>query len=375
LLIKGFDLGLSKYLIGDVNPFKKKINILKNDVENQKLFYSFPSIKSTFRKYRFPFKDKAKIDKAIKTQLMIDLPLPIDAVNYSYFVKIDKNGADVFCVVARKEDLEMLRDGDIVDSEIFSLLRLCVFLGYRDCNILHFSKGYILEVLIKDSFIKQVRVMKDVKNIPEDYLLSGSIPDSFLSYKKLKIAGINTEYNVSYGLLLRGIYDIGIDLLNKSRKSYLESILKSALYLLLSSIIVNGAVFYKVVVLESRLERIKEKEKRIFIKGFDYSGEVFDPLEQAKSKMLTVKKRNMTKTDVVDILDFIGKSIKDTGIMDIYYINISKKRFRIKGSAGSISDVEIFKNKISKKYVSKVEETVATPDGKIRFVISGEYGE
>ncbi|WP_457625166.1 hypothetical protein [Persephonella sp.] len=372
MIIKGVDLGLSEYLIGEVNPFKKDIKILKNEPKNIKVFYSFPSVKSTFRKYRFPFKDRSKIEKAIKTQLSLDLPFPIDSVKYSYYLKTDKNGADVFCVIAKKEDIDAVKDADIIDSELFSFLRICMLMGKDNCGIIHFSDGYVVQLLIKNSFIEYARVIPDVDKIPEGFLLSGKIPEKFSSYEKLKIDGIDTKLNVCYGLLLRGIFNVGIDFSGRSGKDYIEKLLKGAFYILLSGAVLNGALFYKSYTLEKQLKKIKEKENEIFIKTFNYTGEIFDPLEQAKSKLLLVEKESSISEDAVELLDYIGNSMKSTAVHKIYSISITDGKFRIKGVARSISDVEQFKDKLSEKFRAKIEETVNTPEGEIRFIVSGE---
>lgn len=79
------------------------------------------------------------------------------------------------------------------------------------------------------------------------------------------------------------------------------------------------------------------------MKGFNYTGEVFDPLEQAKGKIASLKASSVKKEDAVDILDFIGRSKRSAGISRIYRISITSERFVIQGIAYSIKDVERFK--------------------------------
>ncbi len=372
MIIKAVDLGSKKELLGEVNPLKKSVKILEKEPKAFKKIYGYPSSGSTFRLYSFPFKDRSKIEKAVKTQLQMDLPFPFDHIEYSYFVRYTKNRTEVFCVIVKKEELERLKDGDIVDSEVFALLRLVKFNGINNCEIVHFSEGYIVYIKIEDQSINQVRVFSKIPEINENMYLSGNIPEDFKGYKLLKNPTDDPSLNVAYGLILRGLDDTGIDLLHKSEEVYTEKILKGAFFIFISVFILNTAIFLKINLAEKQLKFVKEKEKELFIKGFNYTGEVFDPLEQAKGKMAAVRSFSVRKEDAVDILNFIGRSKKSLRIGRIYRINITSERFSIQGTAESIKDVERFKENLSKKYVSSIDETVSTPEGMIRFSISGE---
>ncbi|WP_457621814.1 hypothetical protein [Persephonella sp.] len=372
MIIKAVDLGLDKELIGEVNPLKKNVKILKREPKTFKKIYGFPSIKSTFRKYSFPFKDRSKIEKAVRTQLQIDLPFPVEQVEYSYYERYEKNKTELFCIVVKKEDLEDIADGDIVDSEIFALLRLARYNGLEDCEIIHFAENYCVYLKIKDQFIDQVRVLSQPPEIKEDIYLSGSIPDSMKKHKTLKNPTDDPVFNVSFGLLLRGLDDTGIDLLHRSEELNTEKMLKGALYLFLAVVILNLTLFLRLEIMEEQLKLVKEKEKELFVKGFNYTGEVFDPLEQAKGKMSALKASSVRQEDAVDILNFIGRSKKVSGVRKIYRITISSDRFVIHGMADSIKDVEKFKNSLNSKYVANIDETVSTPEGMVRFSISGE---
>ncbi|WP_457640539.1 hypothetical protein [Persephonella sp.] len=371
MIIKAVDLGLSKELTGEVNPLKKYIKILTKEPKTFKKIYGFPSSKSTFRKYSFPFKDRSKIEKAVRTQLQIDLPFPLEEVEYSYYQRYEKNKSELFCVIVKNEDIQNIKDGDIIDSEIFALLRLAKFNNLNDCEILHFSKGYIVYLKIKNQFIDQVRVLSDITEIPQNVYLSGDIPENVEGIKLLNNPENDPSLNVAYGLLLRGIDDTGIDFLHRSEETYVERLLKGAVYLTVAILILNVAFFIKLSLLEKQLRQIKEKEKELFVKGFNYTGEVFDPLEQAKGKIASLRAKSVSKEDAVDILDFMGASKKGTGIISIYKISITSERFSIQGLAESIKDVEKFKNNLSKRYSTSIDETVSTPEGKVRFSISG----
>ncbi|ACO04417.1 MAG TPA: hypothetical protein DEP48_05420 [Persephonella sp.] len=371
MIIKAVDLGLKRELIGEVNPLKKNIKIIKKEPKICKKVYGFPSSKSTFRKYSFPFKDRSKIEKAVRTQLQMDLPFPVDQIEYSYFERYEKNRTEIFCVIVRKEDLQKIKDGDIIDSEIFALLRLAKYNGLNNCEILHFSEGYSVYLKIKDQFIDQVRVFSQKPEIDDNFYLSGNIPEDISSNRILKNPTDDPSLNVAFGLLLRGVDDTGIDLLHRSEELYTEKILKGAVYLTLAVVLFNLALIFRLELLERQLRSIKEKEKELFVKGFNYTGEVFDPLEQAKGKIASLKASSVKKEDAVDILDFIGRSKRSAGISRIYRISITSERFVIQGIAYSIKDVERFKNGLNSKYEANIDETVSTPEGMVRFSISG----
>ncbi|WP_456401665.1 hypothetical protein [Persephonella sp.] len=371
MIIKGIDLGLSTDLTGEVNPLKKNIKILNKQQKKFKKIYGFPSSKSTFRKYTFPFKDRSKIEKAVKTQIQLDFPLNLDEIEYAYYVKYDKNGSDVFCVIAKREDIEVIKDGDIIDSEVFALLRLAKYNGLSNCEIYHFSEDYSVFLNISDGEIVEVKVLNKETEIYGDPYLSGKIPDKYSNRKILSNPTNDPVKNVSFGLLLRGLDDTGIDFLHRSEEALTEKLLKGALYLALAVVILNLALLFRIYILEKQLKKIKEEEKVLFVKGFNYTGEVFDPLEQAKGKLSVIRKGSIQTEDSVDILDFIGKSKKDLNISYLYKINITKERFTIHGTAESIKDVEAFKNNLAKKYNATIGETVTTPEGKVRFSITG----
>jgi len=301
----------------------------------------------------------------------MDLPFPVDQIEYSYFERYEKNRTEIFCVIVRKEDLQKIKDGDIIDSEIFALLRLAKYNGLNNCEILHFSEGYSVYLKIKDQFIDQVRVFSQKPEIDDNFYLSGNIPEDISSNRILKNPTDDPSLNVAFGLLLRGVDDTGIDLLHRSEELYTEKILKGAVYLTLAVVLFNLALIFRLELLERQLRSIKEKEKELFVKGFNYTGEVFDPLEQAKGKIASLKASSVKKEDAVDILDFIGRSKRSAGISRIYRISITSERFVIQGIAYSIKDVERFKNGLNSKYEANIDETVSTPEGMVRFSISG----
>ncbi len=372
MIIKGIDLGLSVWIFGEVNPLKKEAKLLKKEPKNYKKIYGFPASKSTFRKYSFPFKDKNKIAKAVKTQIQLDMPLGLDEIEYAYCINQSKGKSEVFCVIARKEDISKIKDADLIDSEIFSLLRVAKYYGIKNGDILHFSDGYILYLRIEDEFIQEVRVLSSILEIDENAYLSGKIPDNLKGYKVLKNPEKNPLFNVAFGCVLRGIDDTGIDFLHKTEEKTTEILIKGAVYLLISIILINIALYINLFLLEKQLKNVIEEEKKLFVRGFNYTGEIFDPIEQAKGKLKAIKKNFSTSTDAVDILAYISKEKKSFMDIRIYRINVSQNRFLLQGFADNIKSVEDFKNQLSKKYSASIEETISTPNGKIRFSISGE---
>ncbi|WP_029522759.1 hypothetical protein [Persephonella sp. KM09-Lau-8] len=372
MVIKGIDLGLQVWLFGEVNPLKKEVKLLKKEPKNFKNIYAFPASKSTFRKYTFPFKDKNKIEKAVRTQIQLDIPVEPDQLEYGYYVHHNKGKSEVFCVIVRKEDLSSIKDAEIIDSEIFSLLRVARYYGIKSCKIIHFSEDYILYLQIEDDFIQQARVLSSVPEIDNETYLSGKIPEDLKNTRILKNPEENPVLNVAFGAVLRGIDDTGVDFLHKAESKNTERLIKGAIYLFTAVVLINIALFVKLFLLEKQLKTVKEKEKEIFMKGFNYTGEIFDPLEQAKGKLKAIKEGSSISTDAVDVLSFIAKEKKSFPDIKIYRINITESRFILQGTAHDIKSVENFKNRLSQKYPASIDETVSTPDGKIRFSISGE---
>ncbi len=372
MVIKGIDLGLQVWLFGEVNPLKKEVKLLKKEPKNYKKIYAFPASKSTFRKYTFPFKDKNKIEKAVKTQIQLDMPIEPDQLEYGFYVHHTKGKSEVFCVITKKENLSSIKNADIIDSEIFSLLRVARYYGIKNCKIIHFSNDYILYLQIEDDFIQQARVLSSMPEIDDETYLSGKIPQDIENPKILKNLEENPNLNVAFGCILRGIDDTGIDFLHKTEGKTTERLIKGAIYLFIAVVLINIALFVKLFLLEKQLKAVKEKEKEVFIKGFNYTGEIFDPLEQAKGKLKAIKEGSSISTDAVDVLSFIAKNKKSFPDINIYRINITENRFILQGTAQDIKSVENFKNKLSQKYPASIDETVSTPNGKIRFSISGE---
>ncbi|WP_297455720.1 hypothetical protein [Persephonella sp.] len=372
MVIKGIDLGLQVWLFGEVNPLKKEVKLLKKEPKNYKRIYAFPASKSTFRKYIFPFKDKNKIEKAVRTQIQLDIPIEPDQLEYGYYVHHTKGKSEVFCVIVRKEDLSSIKDADIIDSEIFSLLRVARYYGIKNCKIVHFLNDYILYLQIEDEFIQQARVLSSMPEIDDETYLSGKIPQDIKNPKILKNPEENPVLNIAFGAVLRGIDDTGVDFLHKTEGKTAERLIKGAIYLFIAVVLINIALFVKLFLLEKELKAVKEKEKEVFIKGFNYTGEIFDPLEQAKGKLKAIKEGSSISTDAVDVLSFIAKEKKSFPDIKIYRINITESRFILQGTAQDIKSVENFKNKLSQKYPASIDETVSIPDGKIRFSISGE---
>ncbi len=403
MIIKAVDLGSAYEVTGEVNPFQKRIKLIsKNYLEDiysliqenkweeverkviekkvSKVIFGFPVTKTLFRKYVFPFKNKEKIEKAVKGQLSVDLPLSLEDVEYAYVVKeiIGENKVEVFCVIVPKEDISHFKHS--VDSEIFALMRLCKNQDIHNGTVVHFAKNYIYKVRFRDNFPESVRVIREdeIKNkelhYREDTVFSGFIPDYIPRDRILNNPVGDPKYNVAYGLLLKSIDDFGVDFTHKYDSQNINKLLKGALYLSLAIFFINVGLFTYGSVKERILRKIKSQEKEIYIKYFSASGEVYDPLLQAKGLVSSVKKYGYSPEDAADVLNEIGKAKEISGVKEIYKINISGKLFVIQGRASTIKDVEKFKNALSIKYKAKIEETINTPQGDIRFTIKGEVG-
>jgi len=75
-------------------------------------------------------------------------------------------------------------------------------------------------------------------------------------------------------------------------------------------LLINLALYTKLFLLEKQLKTVLQKEKELFMKGFNYTGEVFAPVEQAKGKLKQIKEGISSSVDAIDILAFIGKEKK-----------------------------------------------------------------
>ncbi len=375
------DLGTDNSLYVKVNILKKEIELLEEtNIKPAKYIYGFPVIKSLFRYYVFPSTNLNHLKDALKVNLEIDLPLNLEEFEYSFvYRKLKDNKLEVFCVLAKKDDLKDFAKNSIVDSEIFALVRLVREKKLSTCEIIHFSKNYSYLLKIENGFPKEVRVLRneDIKKVltNKNLFVSGNIPDEFKSLidedKILSNPLLDLRDNILYGLILRFFDDFGIDLLHNENKNIFESYLKGAFYLFLSLLIVSlsllGILYFK----KKQLQIVKSKEKEIFIKYFDNSGKVYDPLLQAEGLVSSLKITNVFSKDAVDILNQIGRAKNLSNIKELYKIHIDTKGFFIEGKAKSIQDVEKFKNILSINFNTNIEETIKTPDNEVRFTIRG----
>ncbi|NPA51911.1 MAG: hypothetical protein GXO22_03360 [Aquificae bacterium] len=362
-------------LYAKVNPFKKSVSLLEKPPKNSQMVVSIPSYLSTFRVYKFPIKDKEKIKNLIKGQLQFDLPVSFEEIDYSYYVH---NDGRVFCVITKKEILNAVlkkyENVNIVDSEVFSLIRLLNFKGEKDGKIIHFFGENTVFVRINDNFPEDVHIIKEnyKEYIDEDTYLSGDVPQEYKSHKKILNFNIDPKFNVAYGNILRGIYTNGVDFLHKEQLNVISIFTKLILALIVAFAVIDISLLVSNALLQKQIEEVKNKQKEIYIKYFSPSGTVYDPITQAKGLIAKAKTSKSSTESLLDILEHIAKAKMEAGIEEIYKINLEKNGFSIQGVANSLKDIEKFKNELSKYYIVTIEETVVNAEGKIRFKIKGE---
>ena len=372
MIIKAVDLASKKELLGKINPFKREINVLKEGKPHRTV-YGFPSYYCTFRIYNFPFKDRDKIKKALETQLQIDLPISIGEIEYDYILKECESGTKVFCVVAQKNQLIRFDKSSIVDSEIFALLRLAKQNKIDKGEIIHFNENYIIYLKFEEYFPHIVKVLNQINHIPHNAILSGFIPKEHKIHNKILTNPIeDPSLNIAYGLLLKMIDNTGINLLKKfSSINYRELILLASL-LISTILILNLGIYFYTFSKKYKLEKIKQKEKEVYVKYFDSSGKVFDPLLQAKGLVSNIYNKNKNSYDASNVLKEIGKAKSSSQIKEIFKISITPDSFTLSGKANSINNIEKFINILREKYETSIEETINTPDGEIRFTAKGK---
>ncbi len=375
--ITGIDYRSDEELIvyAKVNPFKKKVNILEKEPKNSQRIISIPVYLSTFRVYQFPLKDKEKIKNLIKGQLQFDIPASFDEIDYSYYVHHDGR---VFCVITKKEILnsivEKYKQVNIIDSEVFSIIRLLNHIGLKDGEVIHFYKDQTVYLKITDNFPEDVRIIS--KNyhdyVKEDTFLSGDIPQEFKNHKNILTFEVDTKLNVAYGNVLRGIYSIGVDFLHKDQLNLVSIFFKFIFAVILAFLFIDVSLLISNTLLENQIKKVKNKQKEIYLKYFSPSGPVFDPLMQAKGLIANAKSSKSSKESLLTILDNIAQAKLKSGIEEIYRINVEEDSFSIQGVAKTLKDVEKFKNYLSRYYKVSIEESVVNAEGKIRFKIKGE---
>lgn len=403
MIVKGVDLSSGLVALGETSLLNKTVNILDlfdlssylscfqdKDCEEKekiiekevpakkvsKVIYGFPVIKTLFRKYTFPFKDREKIEKAVRGNLSIDLPIPIEEVEYAYVTRdaFEDDKTLVFCVIVPKDELKYFKHP--VDSEIFALLRVCKNQYINNGVLIHFSPNYIFMIKFKDSFPLEVRVIKEEEAkrwvTKESSIFSGFVPEYIPKDKILLNPSKKPEYNVAYGLVLKTIDDFGVDFLHRDETKNLAKFLQGSLYLLLSFAILDISLFTYILFKEKEIKKIKSAEKEVYMKYFSSSEEIYDPLMQARGLLASVRSSISSSEDAADILNDIGKAKDISGVKEIYKINISGDTFIVQGKANSIQQIEKFKNTLAINYKTSITETVNTPQGDIRFVIKGE---
>ncbi len=369
MYIKAKDYFYKQELTGNVNILRKTVHITK---ENKKwTVYSYIPFKfSSYRIYQFPFSDKNKILKAVKTSLIMELK-DISPYEIDFYQKENK----VFCVITKKELIKQLLethpDIELLDSDIFCLIRVAKHNGITSGVIYHFYEDFVLYIKFSDSFPVEVRTYpKTDIPIEKNALLSGKIPEQYKSEKVLNNPTGNPKLNVLFGLLLRPVYQEGIDFLKKENKGFLDVLVKSVISVLIVLFIINVGLFIQKYFLNKQLLYVKNKEKEIFVKYFG-SSKVIDPLSQAKG-LVSTKNIHLQK-DGADILYHIAQSKRSVPSIKITKITVENGDFYIKGFADNIEEVDRFKTLLNKNFNHvNIEESKKDASGKIRFSIKGK---
>jgi len=375
VIIKGVDTELNRSLVGDINPIKKDIKIDKN-ITNKKValeIYSIPSSKLTFRKYSFPIKKTDYLEKTLKTQLELDLPINLKEIEYRYITKQSENKLDIFCVITKKDEIKNFPENSVVDTEIFSLIRVAKFNGITEGIIYHFTNSYILKLRFNDSFPEEVRVIDSVSSIEEDAYISGNIKGYSFNNKVLNNPTGEPFNNVAFGLLIKPLYDIGVDFLKKNDTDFIKSNIKALTYLTLSLIILNLVFFINLQIKNYELKKIKNKQKEIFYKYWKKSGRIYSPLLQAKGILKNLKTKGRSKLDGIYILEQIGKSVKSSGVESIKKVHISSNRVLMEGIATNEIQFKEFKRVLARNFSIENEETYLQQSGKLKFKIEAKY--
>ncbi len=371
--------GKEEIAFAEVNPFKKEIKLLKKEPKEAKTIVSLSALDTTFRLYSFPIKDKEKIKNLIEGQLKFDLPVPIDQIEYAYFIKENQ----AFCVITKKEIIKALKEEngqiDEIDSDIFAIIRLFKLYHGNSGKVIHMydeHNGFYLE--FENTFPKKVNVIsdKEMQNFYDDETyLSGQIPKQYIENAQiLKNPFNDPKLSILSGILLKPIFtEIGIDFLHKERSDLTSKFLVSVLILVLSILFIDIGLTIQNLFLQKELNKVKAAEKEIFIKYFSQTTPVFDPLSQARGLVSSAKNQKKEKFDAISVLNDIGKAKKIAKIKEIYQINVNPLEFTIKGIAVNLKDIETFKNILSSKYNVRIEETVTNVEGEIRFSIKGKY--
>ncbi len=370
--------GEERIAYAEINPFKKEIKPIQKEPKEFKTIASLSALDTTFRIYTFPLKDKDKIKNLIEGQLQFDLPLPIEEIEYAYFIQDNK----AFCVITRKEVIRDLKEKygkvDEIDSDIFAIIRLFNLDIGNSGKVIHMYGEYGFYLEFENNFPTKVNVISE-KEIEKYYdksiFLSGKIPKNLIGTAKiLKNPFNDPKFGVTTGIFLKPIFtDIGIDFLHKERSDVTLKILISAIVLFFAIIFIDIGLFIQNIFLKKEIQEVKSAEKEIFIKYFSQTTPVFDPLNQAKGLVAAAKTSKKDIFDVINVLNDIGKAKKIAKIKEIYQISINPLEFSIKGIALNLKDIETFKNLLSSKYNVVIEETVTNVEGEIRFSIKGKY--
>ncbi|OMH40863.1 hypothetical protein [Desulfurobacterium indicum] len=331
-----------------------EVNVLKGEIKPyggdnyDRLFILLPAEKTTFRIKTFPFSDKRKIYKIIEGEIKSN---PIlsgrDLVFRSLFFPMDK-GTAVFTVITGKEDIERIgKQGiDVIDSEVVSLLRIVLLSGKNGDFYYEKENGNII-ISVRDGIPISVKVGEKEK-IGEP----------------IRLEAMNKKILPLFGSALQIIRNTEVNFLKEESSDTEISLVKSALFLLFSLVVLSGALFAGGVFFKRKIRGVRNKEAELFEKKFPDIPAV-DPLTQLKGMLHSASK---VEIDTVDVMDEIGKVKNGISVLKF---NAGDGRFSVEGEAPDISSVTSFAGRL-KKFNAEITETVTLKD-KVRFRLEGRY--
>lgn len=180
-----------------------------------------PARDLTFRKLSMPFGDKKKCRELIKEELEYSLAFPLKDASWDFIISPD-GSAMAFAVPSSRA--VPLKEARIIDTEITSLIRACLWCGHENALIIDAGASKTCAIVIKDGFPENAAVI----------LLGGSEADE----KIAKQLGCSLQEAESVKIregLNNGIF-------NKLTERILQSV-KDRIKESFSEIIVTGGLF------------------------------------------------------------------------------------------------------------------------------------
>ncbi|WP_456426030.1 hypothetical protein [Desulfurobacterium sp.] len=334
----------------DVNVLKADVRL--SDRQNyDRLFVLLPAEKTTFRIRHFPFNDKRKILKIVENDIKSNPLLARKDLVYRSLFFSNGEGTTVFTVIAERKDVEEVekRGADSLDSEVVSLLRIVLLNEKRDGEFYYPKEDSTIVISIKGGVPVSVRVFEGSKEEGELITLEG------VDLKTLPL----------FGSALQVIKNMELNFLKEESSDIDVSLVRSAVFLLLSILILSGTLFAGGFFFKRKIRDIRRAEAVLFEKRFPDIPAV-DPLTQLRGMLAS---KNFVEVDAADIMNYIGKMRKDA--ISILKFNAGDGRFSIEGEAPDISSVTTFADRL-KKFNAEITETV-TLKNKVRFRLEGRY--